>query len=66
MTGQVFCRAVDSDIGTTVERAEQVRRQEGVIGNQQQLVAFAEGGDGSKVGKFQEWIGEGFNKNRFG
>ena len=63
VSGQVFGCAVDGDIGTKVERTEQIGGQKGVVGNQQQIVAFADGGNCPEIGKFKKRIGEGLDKN---
>src|SRR5512133_495153 len=59
---KVLGGAVDRDIGSQVERAQQIGGQEGVVGDQQQVVLATQAGQGCQVGKFQQRIGEGFDE----
>ncbi len=64
--GQVLGGAVDGDIGTQVQRAQQVGGQEGVVGDQQQIVFAADSGERPQIGEFEERIGEGLDEQRPG
>ncbi len=66
MTGQVFCGAVDGDVCSEVQRAQQVRGQERVVGDQQQLMCVADRRQCRNVGKFKQRVGEGLNEQRLG
>jgi hypothetical protein len=64
VSGQVLGGGVDHEIGAVLERAEQCRPEERVVGDEQQVVAPGDRRHGIEIGHPQARVGRGLEEQR--